>query len=193
MHPKTTTRIAVLALMAVIGSASIAAADSGIKFGPTFPKFSTDTTKFDGRTGWEGGVFFGGKRSGVFGLQGEINWIRKSGEFGIEGQDFRIDYLQLPALLRLNIGSTSASGFGVYGIIGPAVDIKIADEIEGVTIDDGFENADVSLIFGGGLEVARIIVEGRYTKGLRRINNLFSAPTEIKSQSFALLFGLRFN
>jgi hypothetical protein len=193
MNFTSNARVALLALITLIGTTSLASADSGIKFGPTFPKFSTDTLEFDGRTGWEAGLFFGGKRSGVLGLQGEINWIRKNGQQGVQGQDFRIDYLQLPALLRLNIGSSSASGFDIYGIIGPSVEVKIGDEIEGVTIDDGFENADISLIMGGGIEVARIIVEGRYTNGFRRINNLFSAPTEIKSRSFTLLFGFRFN
>ena len=104
----------------------------------------------------------------------------------------RIDYLQIPLLLRLNAGSSSASGFAVYGIVGPAVELKIADEIKGITLDDGFEGADVSLVFGGGFEVVRIIVEARYEKGLRRINNIFSDFTEIKKEAFTILFGLRF-
>jgi hypothetical protein len=182
----STARVALLALVALIASASAAAADSGIKFGPTFTKFSSDALDFNNRTGWHGGIFFGGKQSGPIGLQSEVNWIRKQAEVGTGGQNIRIDYLQLPILLRINASA-------LYGIAGPAVDIKIADEIEGVTLDDGFEGADVSLVFGGGIEVARFIVEGRYTKGLRRINKLFGDFTEIKTQSFTLLFGVRFN
>ena len=75
------------------------------------------------------------------------------------------------------------------GIVGPAVELKIADELQGITLDNGF---DVSLVFGGGIEVVRIIVEARYEKGLRRINNNFSDFTEIKKQAFTILFGLRF-
>jgi outer membrane protein with beta-barrel domain len=154
--------------------------------------------EFKTRTGLHGGIFFGGNRSGVLGLQGEINWIRKRTETEPSGrapsnQAIRIDYLQVPVLLRLNAGTASPSGFALYGIAGPAVDIKIADEIEGVTIDDGFEGADVSLVFGGGVEVARIIVEGRYEKGLRQINKNFIDFTEIKKQAFTILFGIRFN
>jgi hypothetical protein len=95
-------------------------------------------------------------------------------------------------LLRLNAGSSSANGFAAYGIVGPAIELKIADDIQGITLDDGFEGADVSLVFGGGIEVVRIIVEARYEKGLRRINNNFSDFTEIKKQAFTILFGLRF-
>ena len=96
-------------------------------------------------------------------------------------------------MLRLNIGTDSPNGFAVYGIAGPAFDIKIADEIEGVTIDNGWEGADVDFVFGGGIEAARIIVEGRYEKGLRRINKNFLDVAEIKKQAFTILFGVRFN
>ena len=193
MSLRSIARIAVLSVVVIGATVASAAADAGIKFGPTFPRFSSDSLDFKTRTGVHGGIFFGGNRSGVAGLQGEINWIRKRAETELSSQAIRIDYLQVPVLLRLNAGSNSASGFTAYGIAGPAFDIKIADEIDGVTLDDGFEGADVSLVFGGGIEVARIIFEGRYTKGLRRINKLFQDFTEIKSQSFTILFGVRFN
>jgi Outer membrane protein beta-barrel domain len=182
-----------LAVLICAGFASTASADAGIKFGPTFADFNSDALDFKNRTGIHAGVFFGGNRSGVFGLQGELNWIRKRAETDPAQQGIRIDYLQIPALLRLNIGTDSASGFAVYGIAGPAFDIKIADEIEGVTIDNGWEGADVDLILGGGIEVARIIVEGRFEKGFRRINNNFLGVTEIKKQAFTILFGIRFD
>lgn len=184
-------RFTALVVLVLIGSSSQAAAQ-GIKFGPTFATFSSDSLDFSTRTGIHGGIFFGGNRDGSVGVQTEINWIRKSAETDPLNLGIRIDYVQIPVLLRLNAGSSSSSGFVAYGIVGPAVEFKIADEIEGFTLDDGFEGADVSLVFGGGIEVARIIVEGRYAKGLRRINNTFSDVAEIKSQTFTILFGLRF-
>jgi Outer membrane protein beta-barrel domain len=194
MSLRPIARVAVLAVLAVFVSASSAAADAGIKFGPTFANFSSDALDFDTRTGIHGGVFFGGNRSGVFGLQGELNWIRKRAATETPSERaIRIDYLQIPVLLRLNIGTNSPSGFAVYGIAGPAFDLKIADEIEGVTIDDGWEGADVDMVFGGGIEAARIIVEGRWEKGFRRINKDFLSVTEIKKQAFTILFGVRFD
>jgi hypothetical protein len=183
------TRAIALAVLALIVSSSPAAAQ-GIKFGPTFATFSSDALDFKTRTGIHAGLFVGGSRDKTVGLQTEFNWLRKKAE--MNGNQISIDYFQLPVLLRVNGGSSSANGFGVYGIVGPAVSLKIADEVEGFTLDDGFEGADVSLVFGGGFEVARIIVEGRYEKGFRRINNSFSAPSEIKTQAFTILFGLRF-
>jgi hypothetical protein len=184
-------RLTALAVFALIGSSSHAAAQ-GIKFGPTFATFSSDALDFSTRTGLHGGIFFGGNRDGAVGVQTEINWIRKSAKTDPFGLGIRIDYIQVPVLLRLNAGSSSSSGFSAYGIVGPAIELKIADEVDGFTLDDGFEGADVSLVFGGGVEIARIIVEARYAKGLRRINDTFSNLTEIKSQTFTILFGIRF-
>jgi hypothetical protein len=189
MSLQTTGRVLTLAVL-ILGCSAAASADSGIKFGPTFAQFNSDALDFKNRTGWNGGIFFGGNRDGGIGLQGELNWIRKRSDF--QGQEIRIDYLQFPALLRVTAGTDSANGFAVYGLVGPAIDIKIGDEVGGITIDDGFEGTDVGVIFGGGIEVARIIIEGRYQKGFRRINKLFIDIAEIKTQSFAVLFGVRF-
>lgn len=190
MKLQVCARLAAFSALVLIASAAPAAAQ-GIKVGPTFAKFSSEALDFKNRTGIHAGLFFGGSREKVLGLQTEINWLRKKTETE-NGQQIRIDYVQVPVLARLNAGSSSASGVAAYGIIGPAIELKIADEIEGVTLDDGFEGADVSLVFGGGIEAARIIVEGRYEKGLRRINDTFSNFAEIKKQSFTILFGLRF-
>jgi len=184
-------RLGLIVAVSILASAQTALAQGvGVKIGPTFDEFSGEALDFDTRTGVQAGIFFGGNRDGSVGVQGEINWLRKKTE--LAARDIRIDYLQVPVLLRLNAGSRSASGVAAYGILGPAVEFKIADEIEGVTLDDGFEGADMSLVFGGGIEAARIIVEGRYEKGLRRINNTFSDFSEIKKQAFTILFGVRF-
>ena len=189
----TFSKMLVLSVLIVTGSASVAAAQGvGIKFGPTFVDFSSDALDFDTRTGWHAGLFIGGNRDGVLGVQTEINWIRKQVEQPLEARDIRIDYLQIPLLLRVNIGGGSANAFRVFGVGGAGVNFKIGDEVEGVTFDDRFEGADVPLLFGGGIEAARIIVEGRYEKGFRRINKLFGDFTEVKSQSFTILFGVRF-
>jgi hypothetical protein len=196
MQLRSFARIALLAVLATAGGVTAAAAQGlGIKFGPTFATFSDDVLDFDTRTGVQGGLFIGGGRASVLGAQTEINWLRKKADQispGSEPREIRIDYLQIPLLLRLNIGSSSPSGFGVYGIAGPAVELKIADEIAGITLDEGFEGADVSLVFGGGIEAARLILEGRYQKGFRRINKSFSDFAEIKTQAFTILFGIRF-
>ena len=191
MNFSLAVRLGLIVAVSIVASAQTAVAQGvGVKIGPTFDEFSGEALDFDSRTGVQAGIFFGGNRDGSVGVQGEINWLRKKTE--LAARDIRIDYLQVPVLLRLNAGSRSTSGVAAYGIIGPAMELKIADEIEGVTVDDGFEGADMSLVFGGGIEAARIILEARYEKGLRRINNTFSDFSEIKKQAFTILFGVRF-
>ena len=193
MNSGVMVRAVVLGVCALAASATAASAQgAGIKFGPTFAKFSSDAVDFKTRTGIHAGLFLGGNPDGPVGVQTEINWLRKNTETETLAQKIRVDYLQVPVLLRVNAGGNSAGSFRAFGVIGPAVDFKIADEVEGFTLDDGFEGADVSLVFGGGVEIARIIVEGRYEKGLRRINNTFNELTDIKKQAFTILFGVRF-
>jgi len=186
-----TAVVGILTGVLAIG-ASLPAAAQGIKAGVTFPNFKSADTDFENRTGWHLGVFFGGSTEKVFSLQAELNWLRKRAQSQLLGTEFHIDYLQVPVLLRLNIGSSASSGPRVYGLVGPAFAFKIADEIQGFTIDDGFEGADVGLLFGGGLEVARVILEARWEKGFRRINKNFTQFTEVKSESFTALVGIRF-
>ena len=127
-------RLTALAALVLIGPASMAAAQGfGIKVGPTFDEFSEEALDFDTRTGIHAGIFIGGSRDKVVGFQTELNWLRKNAETQ-SGQDIRIDYLQIPVLLRLNAGSSSASGPALYGIVGPGLELKIADEIEGFTL-----------------------------------------------------------
>jgi len=162
----------------------------GIKGGPMFTDFSSDALDFSNRTGTELGIFYGLSRSGLLGFQGEANWLRKKTE-GPTGE-IRIDYVQLPTLLRLNAGSRKASGFALYGLIGPGWNIKVGDSTEGIDVSGLWKGWDIGLIYGGGVEFQRLIVEGRYEQGLKQINNnIFGGTVDVKSHSFSILFGVR--
>lgn len=185
--------LAALAVTGLLAAATPAQAQGvGVKAGPVFADFSTDIDdlNFDKRTGLQGGIFFGGNRPGAVGIMGEVNFIQKKAFDEILDEEIKISYLQVPVLLRINGGSQN---FAVYGIAGPAVDIKISDEVGDIDISEGFEGLDVSIIGGAGVEISRFIVEGRYTWGLRKINKSFNDFSEIKTRSFAILFGFRFN
>ena len=195
----TVTRFAsagVLALLLLTGISTPAAAQGtgvGFKIGPTFADFTSEAIDIDRRTGWHAGIFIGGNRDGIAGWQTEINWLRRRGTTTLLGDEFHIDYVQVPIFLRINAGTRSKNGFALYGLAGPAFSVRIADEINGVTIDDSFEGTDVGLVLGAGVEITRLILEGRYEWGFRRINNTFSNASEIKTRSFTLLAGIRFN
>jgi Outer membrane protein beta-barrel domain len=182
--------VVVVIAMTVFGSTAFAQG-FGVKGGATFSDFSSDVFDFNNKTGTELGAFFGGNRSGVLGWQGEVNWLRRKTEVST-GENIRIDYIQLAGLLRLNIGTQSPTGFAFYGLVGPGFNFKIGDEIEGVTVTtDAFKSFDIGLIYGGGVEIKRIILEGRFEQGLKNVNELITT-TDLKSRSFSVLVGWRF-
>jgi len=183
--------VVVVIAMTVFGSTATAQG-FGVKGGPTFSDFTSDALDFNNKTGFQAGAFFGGNRSGILGWQGEANWIRKESEVSSTGNNVRADYIQLAGLLRLNAGTKSTSGFALYGLVGPGFNFKVADETEGFTGTDAFKTFDIGLLFGGGVEITRFLVEGRYELGLRNVNASSLTSSDIKAHSFAVLVGFRF-
>jgi hypothetical protein len=188
-------------MLAVTGTA--AAQDGvgfGIKGGVRYPDFSTDDIDFDNRMGWQAGMFFGGNRDGVFGVQAELNWLRNETDVPPIGQipsgRVTLDYVQVPVLLKLNAGTRSSYAFNLFGIVGPSFEVLVRDEVSGfggpTTSDFQFEDVNVGLMFGGGIELSRFILEARYTRGFRNINKDLDI-SDVKLNSFAVLAGLRFN
>ena len=165
----------------------------GIKGGPLFSTLNSSvvTSPLDTRTGWIGGLFIGGNRPGIVGLGVDLLFARKT--VGTPTGDTDLDYFEVPIYLRVNFGSSKASGARVYAVVGPSIDVRLKGQLnfsEGITSQT--DAVDVGLQGGAGVEFARFLIEGRYTKGLRNIAKDFST-TEIKSNSFAIMLGFRFN
>ena len=184
---------------AVVLSVAPAAAQGigiGIKGGPVFSKLDVDddSEAFDNRTGWMAGVFFGGNRRGVVGVGAEVNVIKRTTRGPFDDDDTALYAIDVPVYLRVNGGSRDLSGVNVYGIVGPAFDINFKANVGDLDIKDDVEDFDLNLVVGGGVEITRFIVEVRYMKGLRNINkDLSDSAPSVKTSSFAVLFGVRFN
>ncbi len=164
----------------------------GIEGGPIFNTFSEANVSFSNRTGWIGGLFVGGNRTGVIGVQGELLVARK-GATNSAGQSIDLTFLEVPVLLRVNVGSGSVNGARVYLLVGPAADVKLKATQAGTDVGASYTGVDIDGVGGVGVEVARISLEGRYTRGFRNIQNVTTTPTAIHTQSFAVVFGIRFN
>ena len=166
----------------------------GIKGGYLHNSLRFDEARdlFDSQGGWMAGIFFGGNRPGTFGVMGELNILKKSALCGCNDEQNDLYYLQIPVLLRINAGSRNLSGVNVYGIVGPAADIKIGETLNSNIIDD-YEGFDVSVVAGAGVEITRFIIEARATWGLRNIAKGLGENRKITSRTFAVLAGFRFN
>lgn len=166
----------------------------GVKGGLLFSSldFGANVDFLENRTGLIGGLFIGGNRGGLLGVEADILYARKGSTLS-NNRDLDIHMLEIPVLLRLNVGSRSLSGVGFYGLAGPAMDFRLKSEFNGIDIIDFTEGYDVNLVFGGGVEITRFLAEVRYNHGLRNISKNFSASRDIKTRAWALLIGVRFN
>lgn len=179
----------VAAVFAVMPSR--AEAQAGIKGGFLYStlKFEDTDDVFDSHNGWTAGVFFGTGGDRIVGVQGEVNVLQKGGAVG--STDLKLYYLQVPVLLRVGGGSTVK----VYGLVGPSFDVKIAEKGEDISFINEYEGIDVSLTGGVGVEIGKLVLEGRGNWGLRNIakeaTGIFEGD-KLTSRSFALQIGVRF-
>jgi hypothetical protein len=79
----------------------------------------------------------------------------------------------------------------VYFIAGPAVDILLKAKQTNLDVKSNYKDLEWNVIGGVGVEVSRLIIEGRFNWGLQNV--LSGPPNELKTKTFALLGGLRFN
>ena len=165
----------------------------GVKGGFLWPSFAeAQGAGFEDNTGWLFGIWFGGNRGGTVGAMGEVQYGKRGGSFGSLNLDQY--FIEIPILARINIGSPSLSGISVYGLVGPVFDILLKTKLEGVEIEDKYESLDIGLLIGGGIEITRFLIEARYNQGFKNVLKESGANiSDIKTHSFAIEFGVRFN
>lgn len=117
-------------------------------------------------------------------------------EGGVDAK-VRLDYLEVPVLVRYVVSESSARTIHAFG--GPALAFKLranssADfggESVDTDIDEDIEDFDVGIVFGAGVDFGRLTAEGRYTLGL---SNISADPDDPKARNRTLAFlaGVRF-
>jgi hypothetical protein len=126
---------------------------------------------------------------------GEVLYAKKKQEgSGLTGST-SLQYLEIPILARINIGSRSRNGISIYGLVGPVFDVNLKASIGDRDVKSNYESLDFGLLGGVGIEITRFLVEGRFNQGLRNVLKSDNAAAfgDIKTRSFAVLFGFRFN
>ena len=164
----------------------------GAKIGPIFTTLSGGNVSYSNKAGLEGGIWFGGNRGGTVGVMGEMLYaVKRTSSAGVTTT---LHYLEIPILLRINIGGKSKNEFSFYILAGEVNDIKLKAAINGVNVGSQYQGLDIGMLFGGGIEFARFLIELRENIGLRSVANVGNAGNgKIKTKSFAILVGFRFN
>jgi opacity protein-like surface antigen len=184
---------------------SAAAADAqtiGFKLGAAFPNLSVDQVATDQNsfTSFIGGGHIRFNFTGRVGLQAEILSVTKGSDidYGDFVQELRLEYVEIPLLLHVPLGT--GMSFAPYVFGGPSIAFEVrcrTSVADGPSVDcdddDVFDrkSTDIGLNAGGGLAFAMgpgaILIEGRYTWGMSNIND--TTGPEVKTRTPSVMIG----
>lgn len=176
----------------------------GVKGGVNFANITFDVEgvdiNFDKRTGLVAGAFVVWPAEARVALQLEALYSQKGARFDEQGSTFDVDvdYLDVPILARVSTPLTT--GTRLYAFGGPLLAFRL--RARGETLFDGEgENGDISdevepidfgLVAGAGVEFGRMLVDARYTWGLKALNKEDTDEVKVKSRVFSIMAGFRF-
>jgi hypothetical protein len=133
-------------------------------------------------------------------LQPEVLYSLKGARVGDEDVDAKVllDYLDVPLLARISRGAPGSRRF--YGVGGIALGVLLrartrADfggATEEIDIKDDVETLDLGAVFGGGMEFGSLVVDARYTHGIRDIDKDTTDTVKIKTRAASITVGNRF-
>lgn len=180
----------------------------GIKGGYALSKFSitsVDPIPFElvNLPSPVGGIFFS-VGLGPLAIQPEVLYARMGAkvEEGEDSLEWRMDYIQVPVLLKLSVIPAGpvrpficGGGYGSYLIKATgAATIGGTTTTEDITED--FERYDYGVVAGAGLTLKipgiSFSLEGRYNYGLRNIGKDMGEGNSIKNRSIMALVGIGF-
>ena len=170
----------------------------GIKAGlsSTWLEYSNEYEEAKSLTGFQVGMFYDWEFCRRFSLQVEGYYNRKGNQV-VDDIKFRIDYIEVPILIKFNIdvGSRLKAGPFVGGYGAYLLSAKLVDTPEGDQSSD-IKNIDFGLIVGVGIcwksKKLNLIIDARYSKGVENIIRWPSYGESIKHRGFAVLFGIGF-
>ena len=121
----------------------------------------------------------------------------KTEESGIVAKAL-LDYLEVPILARVTRGRNGGRRF--YGTGGGAVAVLLrartraafGGSTEEIDISEDVETVDWGVVVGGGVELGALVLDLRYTHGLRDIDPDRSDEVKVRNRAVSFSAGLRF-
>ena len=192
--------------------------DYGIKAGIGFSNFSTSgelSGTFFPEKEWKT-VFVAGPYVGIqtnewLTVQTELLYTRKganSWEYAIDAggnvtgdkinYEYNIDYLDIPVLAK--IYPSKSEFVSPYFVIGPALSIKLSGDnkinFQSSSLSNEpveYESTDFSLVFGGGIEISKVVLEIRMSYGFMDVYKTVNDDwLELRNRSVSILAGYSF-
>ncbi len=154
------------------------------------------------RSGFAAGVSVQGMLAPDLSLGPEAMYIEKGYKTtaaGVTGT-FKLDYIEVPVLLRLGMGAGTTRLF-VLG--GPSIAFKIACSTDlssgsgsiggdcSNSTDNNIKSADFSVMFGAGVSVNALSLSARYDLGLTDVYNNTVNNVSYRNHALLILAGLQ--
>ncbi len=200
-----------LTLLCSIPSAIVAQVNprmTGLTAGINFASLGgedVDGASSDGRVGIAVGAFGSFLLSNAVAFQPEVIFIQKGADFtlaGTTGAAVRLDYVQVPLLLRFRVATGEAKAVP-FVTLGPSIAFRIGCDA-GVNTGGGFvsqgcdalttsdiASTDFSAIVGGGVEVGNLILSVRYDYSFTKLN-LTNDADQVYNRGFAIMLAYGF-
>ncbi len=173
----------------------------GAKAGVNINKITGQSYKSGFNYNYQLGVFAQINFSSKFGIQPEVNFVQNSSEFSNDANDIyndlfrdgsqklsKLNYLEVPVLLNVNIGPTKK----VKLQFGPAYGGLVKQTIDSLKANANiYKNGDWSAIGGLWIQFPLINFGARYKLGLSNINAIDNRQTW-KNQSIQVFVGVSF-
>jgi hypothetical protein len=185
------------------------AKEIGIFVGLNMADFhGADATGADNRTGFQGGGFISFPFSRSLAIQFGLGYSQQGAKVDVGGGTsgtFQLDYILVPAFLKLSAPLANNRSLRPHVYMGPVLGFKTKCKVKvqggGVPTtefqcDDPnlqleTKSTDFSLAIGAGLDIGAASVGVRYQLGLTKIDDT-SQPADIKNRVFAIIGGYRF-
>lgn len=173
----------------------------GAKGGVNINKISGSSYKDGFNYNFQAGVFLQFNFSNRFGLQPEVNFVQSSSEFSNDANDIyydlflggsqkksKLNYLEVPVLLNINVGESKR----VKLQIGPSYGGLLKQTTDSLKNNgDLYKNAEWAAIGGIFIQLPFVNLGARYKMGLTDLNAIDNRQSW-KSQSIQVFVGVTF-
>ena|SRR5882757_1491939 len=173
----------------------------GAKVGANINKIQGQAYKDGFKYNFQAGGFLQFNFSKRFGLQPEVNFVQTSSDFtndpneiyddifrGGSQKNAKLDYLEVPLLLNINVGMSKR----VKLQIGPAFGGLLKQTVDSLKNNgDIYKNSEWSAIGGLWIQLPLINIGARYKLGLSNINAIDDRQTW-KNQAIQVFAGITF-
>ncbi len=161
-------------------------------------------------TGFAVGGFVTFQVTHGFAIEPEALYVQKGAKTSTTGSSgtitgkIKVPYFEIPVLAKLRIPPRGGSIVSPHAYAGPAIAFKagchvsassgtttLSDSCDASTFNVKIKSTDFSLVFGGGVDIGRALVDVRYDLGLSQIGNS-GTNDNAKNRTLYLLAGWTF-